>query len=150
MPRSLITFGAAGEEVQGDVQDVIGLVVGLMAFEQVQLAIDVGDQSDPACQQEHGADAAGAQAPDSVAQFVMDVVGGDHGALALGAGTVFDAAKDSPLALAEFVEDISFHSKVSVVWPNEDMRPPPLLPNHRGFSSFLCQMNLRGLYITLG
>src|SRR5947209_10500756 len=80
----------------------------------------------------------------------MDVVGGDHGALALGAGSVFDPAKDSPLALAEFVEDISFHSKVSVVWPIEDMRPPPLLPNHRGFSSFLRQMDLRNLYITLG
>jgi hypothetical protein len=66
----------------------------------------------------------------------MDVVGGDHGALAFGAGSVFDPTKDSPLALAEFVEDISFHSKVSVVWPSEDMRPPPLLPNHRGFSSF--------------
>jgi hypothetical protein len=80
----------------------------------------------------------------------MDVVGGDHGALAFGAGSVFDPEKDSPLALAEFVEDISFHSKVSVVWPGEDMRPPPLLPNHRGFSSFLRQMDLRDLYITLG
>jgi hypothetical protein len=31
-----------------------------MAFEQVQVVIDVSDQSGPACQQKHGADAAGA------------------------------------------------------------------------------------------
>jgi hypothetical protein len=80
----------------------------------------------------------------------MDIVGGDHGSFAFGAGSVFDPAQDSPLALAEFVEDIGFHSKVSVVWPNEDMKPPPLLPNHRGFSSFPRQMDHRGLYITLG
>jgi hypothetical protein len=80
----------------------------------------------------------------------MDVVGGDHGALAFGTGSIFDPTKDSPLALAELVEDISFHSKISVVWPSEDMKPPPLLPNHRGFSSFLRQMDLRDLYITLG
>src|SRR6516165_12232570 len=80
----------------------------------------------------------------------MDVVGGDHGVLALGAGAVFDPAKDSPLALPEFVEDIGFHSRVSVVWPNEDMRLPPLLPNYRGFSSFPRQMSLQDLYITLG
>src|SRR6516162_7499398 len=80
----------------------------------------------------------------------MDVVGGDHGVLALGAGAVFDPAKDSPLALPEFVEDIGFHSRVSVVWTNEDMRLPPLLPNYRGFSSFPRQMSLQDLYITLG
>src|SRR4051812_8643674 len=80
----------------------------------------------------------------------MDVVGGDHGSLAFRAGTVFDPAQDSPLALTEFVEHISFHSKVSVVWPSEDMKSPLLLPNHRGFSSFLRQMDLQDLYITLG
>src|SRR4051794_14166863 len=149
-PLDVLGPGTAGEEIEGDVQDVIGLVVGLMAFEQVQVAIDIGDQSGPACQKEHGADAAGAQALDPLAQFVMDVVGGDHGAIALGAGSVLDPAQDSPLALAEFVEDIRFHSKVSVVWPSEDMRPPPLLPNRRGFSSFFRQMDLRDLYITLG
>ena len=142
--------GTAGEEIEGDVQDMIGLVVGLMTFEQVQVVIDISDQSGSACQKEHGADTAGAQALDPLAQFVMDVVGGDHGALAFGAGSVFDPAQDSPLALAEFVKDISFHSKVSMVWPNEDMRPPLLLPNHRGFSSFFRQMDLRDLYITLG
>jgi hypothetical protein len=116
----------------------------------MQVVIDVSDQSGPACQQEHGADAAGAQALDPLAQFVMDVVGGDHGSLAFGAGSVFDPTKDSPLALAEFVEDISFHSKVSVVWPSEDMRPPPLFQNQRGFSSFFRQIDLHELYITLG
>src|SRR3954452_20377975 len=50
-PLDVLGPGTAGEEIEGDVQDVIGLVVGLMAFEQAQVAIDIGDQSGPACQQ---------------------------------------------------------------------------------------------------
>ena len=48
-PLEMLGPGTAGEEIEGDVQDVIGLVVGLMAFEQVQVAIDISDQSGPAC-----------------------------------------------------------------------------------------------------
>ena len=137
--------GATGQEVQGDVQDMIGLVVGEMALEQMQVVIDVGNQSGPACQQEHSADATWAQPLDPITQLVMNVVGGDHGLLALGTGAVFDAAEDSPLASSQCVQDMRFHSKASVAWPNDDMRPPPLLPNHRGFSSFFRPMALQDL-----
>ena len=71
--------------------------------------------------QEHGADAAGGEPLDAVGQFVVDVVGGDHGAFAFGAGSVLDAAEDSALALPERVEDIGFHSKASVAWNSEDV-----------------------------
>ena len=47
----MLELGAAGQDVQGDVQDMVGLVVGAMAFEQMQVVIDVSDQSSPACQQ---------------------------------------------------------------------------------------------------
>ena len=36
---------AAGEDVEGDVQHVVGLVIGQVAFEQVEVLIDVGDQA---------------------------------------------------------------------------------------------------------
>ena len=97
---------AAGEDVEGDVEDVVGLVVGEVAFEEMEVVIDVGDQPGPACHQEHGADAAGGQSLDAIGEFVVDVGGGDHGAFALGTGAVLDAAEDSPLASAQLVEDI--------------------------------------------
>ena len=149
-PLQMLELGAAGQDVQGDVQDMVGLVVGAMAFEQMQVMIDVSNQSGPACQQEHGTDAAWAQSLDPITQFVVDVAGGDHGAFTLGTGAVFDAAEDSPLASSQFVQHTGFHSKVSVVWPIEDMRPPPLFQNLRGFSSFFRQIDLHELYITLG
>src|SRR5262249_17690137 len=135
-PSQMVQPGAPGQEVQGDVQDRVGLVVGEMALEQMQIVIDVGNQSGPACQQEHSANAAWTQPLDPITQFVMNVVSGDHGLLALGTGAVFDAAEGSPLASSQLVQDMRFHSKASVAWPNEDMWPPLLLPNHWGFSSF--------------
>ena len=49
-PLQMLELGAAGQDVQGDVQDMIGLVVGEMAFEQMQFVVDVSNQSGPACQ----------------------------------------------------------------------------------------------------
>jgi hypothetical protein len=80
----------------------------------------------------------------------VDVVGGDHGAFALGSGPVLDAAEDSALALAEFVEDIGFHSKASVDRDSEDVFLPPLFPDRRGFSSFFGWDVARKPQITLG
>ena len=46
----MLELGAAGHDVQGDVRHMVGLMVGAMAFEQMQVVIDVNDQSGPACQ----------------------------------------------------------------------------------------------------
>ncbi len=136
---------AAGQDVEGDVQDVVGLVVGEVAFEEVEALIDVGDQPGLAGEQEHGADAAGGKPLNPVGQFVLDIAGGDHGAFPLGPGSVLDAAEDSPLALPELVEDIGIHSKASVIWDSEDVLLPPLFPNRRGFSSFFSEFELQSL-----
>ena len=128
--------GAAGQDVEGDIEDVVGLVIGEVALEEVEVLIDVGDQPGAARDQEHGADAAGGEPLDPIGQFVVDVAGGDHGSFAFGAGPVLDAAEDSALALPELVEDIGMHSKASVVRESEDVLLPPLFPSHRGFSSF--------------
>jgi hypothetical protein len=73
----------------------------------------------------------------------VDVVGGEHGAFPIGAGTVLDAAEDSLLALPEFVEDIGFHSKASVVWDSEDVLRPQLFPDCRRFSSVFHRLDLQ-------
>src|SRR5439155_6496085 len=53
---------AAGEDVEGDVQDVVGFVVRQVSLEEVEAAVDVADQSGRARHEEHGADAAGTEA----------------------------------------------------------------------------------------
>ena len=98
----MLDAAAAGEEVEGDVQDMVGFVIGQMPLEQMEIAVDVA-RSSPILlsQQEHGADAAGGEAADAIGQFVVDVGGGHHGLVAFGAGSIRDAVQDSPLAFAE-------------------------------------------------
>ena len=54
----MLEVPAAGEEIEGDVQDMVGFVVGQMALEQVEIAVDILDEFAPLSQQEEGADAA--------------------------------------------------------------------------------------------
>ena len=42
---------AAGEDVEGDVQDMVGFVIGEMPLEDMEVVVDVADQADPARQQ---------------------------------------------------------------------------------------------------
>ena len=52
---------AAGEDIEGDVQDVVGFVVGEMPLEEVELVVDLPDESDLLSQEEDGPDAAGTE-----------------------------------------------------------------------------------------
>ena len=69
---------AAGEDVEGDVQDMVGFVIGEMPLEDMEVVVDVADQADPARQQVHGADAPRSEALDAIGDFVVDVGGGHH------------------------------------------------------------------------
>jgi hypothetical protein len=100
---------------------VVGLVIREVAFEELEVLIDVVDQPGTPGDHEHGADAARREALDPVGQFIVDVAGGEHGLFAFGTGPVLDALEDSALALPERVEDIRFHSKASVAWKSEDV-----------------------------
>ena len=48
----------AGEGVEGNVQDMIRLVIREMDLEQVKIGVDVVNQAGPTRQEEHGGDAA--------------------------------------------------------------------------------------------
>ena len=157
---------APSRDVEGDVENVVGFVIGEVTFEEMEVAVDVADQAGLASDQEHGAEAAGTEAVDAAGQFIMDVGGGHHGLITFGPGAVLDAIEDS---LTTFAEDsaISFsglvalvfsglagesssHSKTSVVWNSEDVFLPPLFQKLRGFSSFLPNSCLDEPQITLG
>ena len=145
-----------------------------MPLEQNQVGVNVFDQTGVASQQEHGADAPGAEALDTIGQFVVDIAGGHHRFFAFRSLPILDAFEDSPLA---FVEDSAFaflrlptvafsglstvaisrllgdsntHSKTSISWNSEDVFLPPLFQDLRGFSSFFWNLNQDELYITLG
>jgi hypothetical protein len=117
----VLKLSAPGYDIESEVQDMIGLVVGKMAFEEVEALIDVADQSGLAGDQEHSPDPAGGESLNPISQLVLNVVGGDHGTLLLWPGTIIDAAENSSLALPQFVEDINVHSKASVAWNSEDV-----------------------------
>jgi hypothetical protein len=143
---------AAGEDVQCEVQDVVGFVIGEMLLEEVEVAVDLVDQAGPACQQEHGADSACGESLDAAGEFIMDVVGGHHGPIAFGLVAIRDAFEDPLATFAEgpaiafssrvgvafsgLLGESSSHSKASVVWNSEDVLSPPLFHELRGFSSF--------------
>ena len=44
-PLEVLEAAAAGEEVEGDVQDVVGLEIGEVALQQVEVVVDGGDQA---------------------------------------------------------------------------------------------------------
>jgi hypothetical protein len=51
---------ATGQDVEGDVEDLAGLVTGEIPLERMEVVVDGADQARIARQEEHGADAAGA------------------------------------------------------------------------------------------
>ena len=140
----VLETATAGEDVEGDVQDVVGFVIGEMAFEEMEVGVDGGDQAGGARQQHHGADAACGEAVDALTEFVVDVAGGDHGDFAFGCGLIPDAEQDLPPALSQelsvafsglpalasgdFLRDNHHHSKPSVAWKNEDLLNSYIFP----------------------
>src|SRR6185312_10241297 len=113
----VLEAAAARQEVVGDVQDVVALEVRQVPLEQVEVLIDVPDQSEFPGQEVDGPDAAGRNAPDLLADLVVDVGGGHHRLVAFHTGFVLDPAEDSPLASAQLAVDIGVHSKASW-WAN--------------------------------
>src|SRR6476469_4606219 len=111
-----------------------------MDLEQMEIVVDVTDQAGLARHHEHGADAACGESLDAIAEFVVDVGGGDHGLVALRFGEMDQSVATSPLAFPQepalafsgllalafslLLQDNNHHSKPSVGCRNQD----PSLP----------------------
>jgi hypothetical protein len=113
----------AGNNVKGNVQDMVGFVIGQMPFEKVEILIDTVDQANLLSQHENGADAAGTKPFDTIGVFVVDVGGGHHRFRTLGLADILETEanspppflKDSLLASQMFFPETSSHSKASLV-----------------------------------
>ena len=114
---------AAGDEVESEIQDMVGFVVGQMSFEKVEVPIDIVDQADLLSQQENGADTAGTEPFYAIGVFVVDIGGGHHRFGPLGIADILETLansppsflKDSLLASQTFFSESSSHSKASLV-----------------------------------
>ena len=65
----MLDFLAAGQDVVGDIQDMVGFVIGQMPLEEMEIAVDIADQPGPASQQVDGTDSASGETLDAVRQF---------------------------------------------------------------------------------
>ena len=81
---------AAGDDVEGDVQDMIGFVIRQMSFEKVKVTIDTVDQANRSSQRENDADTAGTEPFDAIGVFVVDIGGGHHGFGSLGLAYILE------------------------------------------------------------
>src|SRR5690606_1203176 len=109
----VLQAATAGQEVVGDVQHMIALVVRQVACQEVEGPVAVRGQADFAGQQVDGPDAAGCDAPDLLGDLVADVGGGHHRLRTFDAGLMLQAAGDPPLASGEFAAETGVHSKAS-------------------------------------
>ena len=97
----MLDAAAAGEDVESDVQDVVGFVVRPMLLEQVQVAVDLLDELDFLGQEKDGPDAAGTEPTDATGMFVVDIGGGHHGYRPLRPGRIVEPFLNSPSSLLE-------------------------------------------------
>jgi hypothetical protein len=144
---------AASEEIEGDVQDMVGFVVRLMPLEHLKVAVDILDEADFLSQEEHGTDAASTETANAISVFVVDVAGRHHGYRPLGTGRIVEPFLNSPSSFLEeslfacrpFFSESSAHSKAPLFWRSEDVFSPPLFQKPAGFSSFFFEISPCGL-----
>ena len=69
----VLDAAAAGQEVVGEIQDVVALVIGQVPLEQVEPLVDVMDEPELAGQQVDSTDAARCDRPGPLGDLVADV-----------------------------------------------------------------------------
>src|SRR5262249_59620302 len=117
-----------GEDIEGDVEDMVGFVAGEIRLEEVERAVDLLGESELLSQEEDGPDAAGTEPAGARCRFVVDVGGGHHGYRPLGSGRIGEPFLDPPppflegslLACRLLFSESSAHSKAPLSWNGED------------------------------
>jgi len=132
----VLQAGAAGQEVVGEVEDVVGLEVRHVPLEQVQVAVNGIGQVQLPHQQVQGADAAAVQPLRLVADLVVDVVIPEHALALLGPLLFAQAALDAALAITETPSYLGFHLKYLPVQGDGCRCHSPFPRKGRGISSF--------------
>jgi hypothetical protein len=90
---------------------VIGLVVGQVDLEEVEVTVDSLGEAESVGQGVQGAEAAVGDAAVALADLVAEVGGGEHGPLAACEVELVEPAFDAALASAQLLAYLGFHSK---------------------------------------
>jgi hypothetical protein len=103
-----------GQEVVGDVEHVIGLVVGQVHLQQLQAAIDLFHQSRGLGHSVDRPEAPNREAARPLGDLVVDIGCPEHRTLLIAPGAVPEAVLDAALAISEISLCTLLHSK----WPS--------------------------------
>ena len=106
--------GAPQKRVVSQVENVIGLVIGEVDFEQVQLIVDGLNEADASGQEVEGADAAVGDAAVAVGDFVMDVGGREDGLVDVVELGLVEPSVNPTLAAFQLSSYLGIHSKLLV------------------------------------
>ena len=101
------------QDIVSDVEHMIALVVGQMYLQELEMFIDVFDQSQALHHQMHGSDSPAVDRLDSLGHLVVNVTGFEHRTGLLFPMFCRQSSLDSMLAIPENLRVVSFHSK----WP---------------------------------
>ena len=137
---------APGQQVVGNVEHMVAVVVGEVEFQQAEMAVDRLGESELADQQVHGPDAAGGHGP-PIGDFIMDVRRRHDGPVTATVNILVQAAGYLPLALCDLFAYLGIHSKTSVRWVVVLLTPiqPQKTPKVFGFLCLTHQRHHAGL-----
>ena len=131
---------SAGQQVVGDVQHVVRLVVGEVDLQQLDVLVDQLVEPQFPYQEVHGPDSAVGGREDAISDLVVDVRGGHHGPTTPAIVVPVQPPRDPPLASFDPFSYRGVHSKTSVLRNWESCRHSQYVRKRRRFSSFSCQI----------
>jgi hypothetical protein len=110
----ILQASTVAQGVVGEVEDVVGFVVGQVDLEDMEVSIKPVDEAQLTGEQVKGADAAVADAVAAVTDLEVNVAGGEHGFGATTEIGLVQAALDLALAVVELATYLLFHLKTLV------------------------------------
>jgi hypothetical protein len=97
----VLEAGAVAEGVVGDVEDVVGVVVGEMFLEDVESLVDGVDKSELSDESVDGPDTTVSDAACACGDLIVDVRGGKHRSGATTEVSFIEASVDAALAVIQ-------------------------------------------------
>ena len=129
---------AACQEVVGDREHVVRLVIGQVNLQQLQLPVDCLVEPNLLHEKMHRADASGDRRSRALGKLVVDVRGGHHRPVAAAVVVLVEPPHDPPLASLDLFSYPGVHSKTLRASDQGICHVTPLDARaHREFSSFL-------------
>jgi hypothetical protein len=146
----VIEAGTVAQRVVGDVEDVVGFVVGEVELEQVEPLVDSLREAELADQQVDGADAAAGDGSCLGRGFVLDVAGRDDRIGRRGGDRPIEPSSNFPLAGGVMAVWNRFHSKSPWDDGQGSVEVDPVCRKRREISSFNSPITRFGPRTTLG